>query len=99
MASEMENSLYDLSWKIWGEQTQYGLLAEECCELAKAALKRCRKVNGSTEAQLMEEIVDVELVIESVKRHAHLSQEIMAAIRTHKINRLADILHKEIENG
>jgi NTP pyrophosphatase (non-canonical NTP hydrolase) len=85
-------TLFERAWNLWGANAQYAMLAEECCELAKAALKQSRNFNGSNKFQLMEEIVDVELMIESVKHNIKLSIAEMESIRLRKLDRLATII-------
>jgi len=94
MTSEIDIALYERSWSLWGAQSQYAMLAEECCELAKAALKRSRIVNGSSEMQLIEEIADVEIMIDQVKHCAQLSLDDIDTTKMRKMNRLANILYK-----
>ena len=47
----------------WGEQFQLNMVAEECCELAKAVLKFNRKINGSTIREVIDEMADVYIML------------------------------------
>ena len=47
----------------WGEQFQLNMVAEECCELAKAVLKFNRKVYGSTLREVIDEMADVYIML------------------------------------
>jgi NTP pyrophosphatase (non-canonical NTP hydrolase) len=67
------------------------MLAEECCELAQAALKFHRRVNPSTLEELAEEIADVELCIEQMKNHFAINDRV-DFIKSLKLIRLNTIL-------
>jgi len=86
--------LYEASWSTWGAQSQMAMLAEESAELIKAVLKFSRKVNGSTKADLMEEIADVEINLSQVKHCLRLSENEIDDIKQRKLNRLAVILQE-----
>jgi NTP pyrophosphatase (non-canonical NTP hydrolase) len=87
--------LYERSWSTWGAQTQMAMLAEECAELIKAVLKFSRKVNGSTKADLMEEIADVEITIAQVKHCLKLPETFIEETKLRKLYRLETILTGE----
>lgn len=96
MNSDKTTELYERSWSTWGAQSQLAMLAEECAELIKATLKFSRKVNGSTKADLMEEIADVEITIAQAKHCLRLSETAIKDIKLRKLNRLESILAEEI---
>jgi len=83
--------IYEEAWKRWGARNQRAMLAEECCELAQAALKQDRLFNGRSVDSLCEEIADVELLIESVCHNQHLRERV-DQWRQKKIARLINIL-------
>ena len=89
--------LYERSWSTWGAESQLAMLAEESAELIKATLKFHRKVNGSTKADLMEEIADVEIMIEQVRHCLQLSPNAIDEIKQRKLNRLSVILSESQE--
>jgi NTP pyrophosphatase (non-canonical NTP hydrolase) len=95
MNNDEITELYEQAWSTWGAQLQMAMLAEECAELIKAVLKFSRKVNGSTKADLMEEIADVEITIGQVKHCLRLSENAIDDIKQRKLNRLSLILEGE----
>jgi NTP pyrophosphatase (non-canonical NTP hydrolase) len=88
MASKEQ--LYKAAWVRWGKESQMQMLAEECCELAQAALKQNREHNGRDIDNLCEEMADVELMCESF-RYNYL--DISA-----KIDRWKDIKLRRLES-
>jgi len=62
----VNNKVIDIYRKAigkWGVQTQLNMVAEECCELAKAVLKLNRKKNNSTTDDVIDEMADVYLML------------------------------------
>ena len=55
--------------KLWGLQIQLRKLAEECAELAVAALHLVEERTADREDHLCEEIADVEIMIEGMRAH------------------------------
>ena len=56
-------AIFEKAIDKWGEQFQLNMVAEECCELAKASLKVNRKLNGYTMEQVIDEMVDVYIML------------------------------------
>jgi len=96
MASKEQ--IYDAAWGKWGKNSQMQMLAEECCELAQAALKQNREHNGRDIDSLCEETADVELLIESMRYHLKLDEKI-DEWKEKKLRRLAHILEATNENS
>ena len=90
----LAEELYDKALKKWGIESQVNMLIEEMAELIIGISKFRR--NGSN--QFLEEIADVEIMIEQIKRF--LGKETNKIIELHKkdkLNRLKDRLDtKEI---
>lgn len=84
--------LYEVAFTKWGMPSQMAMLAEECCELAKVALKYPRLINGTSKVDLIEEIADVEIMIEQVKHCLELSPLEIDKVKEIKLKRLSDIL-------
>jgi len=66
-------NIFENAIKLWGEEAQLKMVAEECSELIKTVLKLSRKHNGSTIDEVIEEMADVyvmlgqlEIVLESI---------------------------------
>lgn len=91
-------ALYVAIWNKWGKHSQLLMLAEECSELIKAALKQDRDINGAGLKELTEEIADVEICIEQVKHLMQLDKEVTDAKR-YKLMRLQNIYLNNIKNG
>ena len=63
-----EENLYRRAIKLWGEEAQINMVADECAQLIKAIMKMKR--TGDVKKQLhnfIEEVVDVEIMIEQMK--------------------------------
>jgi NTP pyrophosphatase (non-canonical NTP hydrolase) len=91
MDTTEKSMLYKKSMQTWGEESQFKMLAEECCELAQVALKYHRKFNHSTLSQLVSELADVEIMIEQIKQHVHMEEEVDIE-KSFKLKRLEGIL-------
>lgn len=72
MNSRKENRLkiYVDAITTWGIKAQLEMLQEEATELALATRKFIRKATEEREADLAEEIADVEIMIEQIKECA-----------------------------
>lgn len=62
----MTGKIYRKAVELWGVDFQLNMVAEECCELAKAVLKLRRKVNGSSLFEVISEIADIEIMLEQL---------------------------------
>jgi len=62
-----EKSIYRRALNLWGENAQIGMAIEECAELIQAIMKRNRHHNGTTDADIIEEIADVEIMLSQLR--------------------------------
>ena len=76
--------------KVWGRDAQLGMVQEECAELIKAINKWRRGV--ATEADVIEECVDVELMINQMRELFKDDLNTWDRIKIKKVERLNDLL-------
>jgi NTP pyrophosphatase (non-canonical NTP hydrolase) len=82
--------IFKIALHKWGQQFQLNMVAEECCELAKAVLKYNRKQNGSNEIQVIDEIADVYIMLGQL--------EVMLSLKIPTINtEINDTFDRKIE--
>lgn len=62
------DELYKQAIELWGKNDQIGLAIEECSELITKLAKFGRNVNGSTEKDILEEMVDVQIMLSQLKK-------------------------------
>ena len=89
--------LYDDAIDQWGVNTQMGMLIEECAELIVATNKLSREVNGINKDEFLEELVDVEIMLEQMKRIFRSENTDM--IKEKKLKRLEKILGEDLDGG
>ena len=94
-----KRNLRELNYKVadyYGYEAQSNQLVEECAELIQAVNKyrRARGIGQATPVELMdakanliEEIVDVEVMPEQVKYLLHISEMDLLAVRDKKMSR------------
>lgn len=87
--------LFDKAVEAWGELAQLDMLQEECAELIQALSKKKRGFEQGDD-WVAEEIADVELLIEQVKRMFHLETRVEIVKRS-KLERLEERL-KDVDN-
>jgi len=76
--------LYEKAIETWGEQAQIDVLGEECSELSA---EMSRVMRGRTdEEELAEEIADVEIMIEQMRRM--LDESTIEKAKVQKLKRL-----------
>jgi len=64
-----DENLFDEALGEWGEKKQLDIFVEECGELIQAAMKNRRNdVELAYDAQFIEELVDLEIMIEQFNR-------------------------------
>jgi NTP pyrophosphatase (non-canonical NTP hydrolase) len=85
MSTEVE--LYRKAIDLWGIDSQFSMLLEECCELIHA-IHRERRGKDTTE-HVAEEMADVSICIEQLKTQF---PESFARIRQEKLNRLERLI-------
>lgn len=82
--------VFKIALHKWGQQFQLNMVAEECCELAKAVLKYNRKENGATANQIIDEIADVYIMLGQL--------EVMLSLKIPTINtEINDTFDRKIE--
>lgn len=90
----MSNELTDAIIKHYGEKSQMLKLIEEMAELTVELSKVLNSINPIENEKLMEEIVDVEIVFEQVKKIVTkknvFSDHSYWSMRSKKLNRVAD---------
>jgi NTP pyrophosphatase (non-canonical NTP hydrolase) len=59
--------LYKRALDLWGEEAQIKMAIEECAELIVKLAKLGRNKNGSTEADVAEEVADVEIMLSQLR--------------------------------
>ena len=62
-----EKWLYRRALEEWGEEAQIDVLLEEMGELLVALSKRNREINGSSEEEIKDEIVDLQIALDQAK--------------------------------
>ncbi|MFC1954914.1 hypothetical protein ACFLVZ_03745 [Chloroflexota bacterium] len=85
-------NIYEQTIKAWGIEPQLGMVQEECAELIKAINKRRR--GEATDAEVIEECVDVELMINQMKEFFKDDIDTWDRIKTEKLERLKVLLQE-----
>lgn len=88
-----EEELMTKAITIFGAYSQIGMVQEECAELIQAINKYRRKGDKSSEENIIEEAVDVELMIQQLK--IMFPSKLWETCKKNKLNRLSDLI-KEI---
>jgi NTP pyrophosphatase (non-canonical NTP hydrolase) len=70
----------------YGKASQLRMLAEECAELGKEALKAIR-CKGANKESLIEEIADVEVMVEQIRYLFEISFEDTLTVKEQKLIR------------
>jgi hypothetical protein len=80
--------LYDKAIEHYGREKQCMMTAEECAELIQALSKALRYEGESFVRQVAEEVADVEIMLEQVKRMFELSPCMVEEYKRIKLARL-----------
>ena len=88
-------NIYKQAVKVWGLESQLGLVQEECAELIKVINKRFR--GKASLEEFIEECVDVELCIEQMKSVFQDERNTWDRIKIMKVERLKDLLKESRE--
>lgn len=78
----------------YGKEPQLRMLAEECSELAKEALKAIRSKGDNREA-LIEEMADVEIMLAQIKYLGKIEQSDIDEVKAYKLDRQLERIQKE----
>ena len=76
----------------WGVKSQIDVTCEECAELIKKLMKLGRKHNGSTLAEVAEEMADVRVMLDQMEI-AFDNWDIVARIYAEKITKVEKMLN------
>lgn len=90
MCEDQRMNIYEEALDTWGEASQIAMLAEECSELAAAALHLLR--GRKSEEEVAEEAADVEIMLEQLR--VIMGEEIDEWKRK-KIYRLRQVLDRQ----
>jgi len=82
--------IYEQALDAWGADAQLGMVQEECAELIKVINKHWR--GKATDADVMEECVDVELMINQMRVLFKDDFNTWDRIKIKKMERLNDLL-------
>ena len=89
-------NIYQQALEVWGQESQLGMVQEECAELIKVINKYWRGKAGKDD--VVEECVDVELMINQMKELFADERNTWDRIKMVKIERLNELLRgNEIE--
>jgi len=92
MSDIEEQDLYGLAVNKWGKDTQIDMAIEELSELIKVLAKRKRKVNGSSIAEIYDEIVDVDIMLHQLRIIFIFDDKKFNIVKNIKLKRLKKIL-------
>ena len=84
------NQLTLCALRKWGVESQIKMFGEECGEAIVAIFKRERNINGSTREEFLGECVDVELMVNQMKKLFTNLEWVQ--MRHKKLERLRDLL-------
>lgn len=88
--------LYRRAYRKWGIRAQMLMVVEESAELTKEICKAERKGLINVQAEVTEELVDLEIMVEQLKvilsDHLHSFDGMYMRIQEDKINRLKERL-------
>jgi len=94
-----EAELYRKAYRKWGIEAQMDMVIEEAAELTKEICKAHRKGLIHVQAEVTEELVDMEIMVEQLKvilsDHLHSFDGMYMRMREEKLNRLDDRLRPE----
>ena len=66
-AKRERNNLYKRAIEQWGKESQIGMMIEEIGELLTALNKHERHINGCTEEEVKDELIDVDIMLDQLK--------------------------------
>src|SRR4030042_18073 len=95
-----QSELNKRAWALWGKDTQFLMLIEECTELIQSIAKLDGKRNGSSVlVQVAGEIADVEICINQIKQMIPGMNNAVYQNTKLKLLRLEQLLDSEVNNG
>ena len=83
-------SIYKRAVDLWGQPTQIDMAIEECAELIKQLSKIDRRVNGSDEYKVAEEVADVEIMMEQLRYI--IGADKVDVVKRRKLERLLNLI-------
>ena len=89
-----DSVLLDECLRLWGEDTQVDMLIEEMSELTFALLKARRAGKGTITSAVVEELTDVSIVLEEIRRLAERKGYDLSIPREEKMSRLANLVFR-----
>ena len=87
--------IYDRALEKWGRLSQLEMAQEEATELALAVRKHIRKNNEETFMNMCNEIADVEIMIEQLKRIFLSCADNVERFKKFKLERLAKRIEED----
>lgn len=78
----------------YGTEAQLVKLAEECAELAQAALKYRADVTAINRDHIIEEIADVGILVDQIKHRLNIGHEETDAVRDYKPRRQMERIYR-----
>ena len=83
-------SIYKRAVDLWGQPTQINMAIDECAELIKQLSKIDRRVNGSDEYKVAEEVADVEIMMEQLRYI--IGADKVDVVKRRKLERLLNLI-------
>lgn len=93
MTKEKTDCLLNKAVELWGKESQSMMMIEEMAELIKALCKDINRNKKDIE-NIHEEIVDVEIVLDQMKKIYKLDDEKIERIKNEKLGRLEERIKK-----
>ncbi len=103
MNDHSKDEFYRKAYRTWGIGAQMNMVIEEGAELTKEICKTHRKGLLNVQAEITEELVDMEIMVEQLKvilsDHLHSFESMYSRMREEKLARLNDLLTQEEGNA
>lgn len=93
MTNEKENYIFNRAIDLWGAESQVMMAIEEMSELIKALCKMINRHEKDIE-NTHEEIVDVSILLDQMRKIFKLPQDKFMRIRNEKLERLEEKVKK-----
>ena len=90
-----KNDIYDKAIQHYGKNNQLLQTCEECSELIQAISKAVRFNDAEHILGVAEEISDVEIMIEQIKRIFGINQSTIDSYKNKKLNRLEQYIETD----
>lgn len=89
------NELYNKAIELWGIESQVKMGIEEASELIQALCKMMRGPNERRYQNLCEEIADLEIVMDQIKKIYNIDEKLVNKFKEEKLEKFKNKIEKD----